>query len=240
MNNFLNAILFIIGITVGFFLKTKTIEIPQSLDMKKTHYEKSKGEIWSILTYMGIGGISSIILAEVFKINVQKFDISNLIIYIFAMIYISILIIIAGIDRDYSKIEKRVLAFGIISSIVYMLYLCIVDLASIYLNGIYLAIYMGLLIIDTFLLRRYAKDSYIINTLLLSVVILVYTDINTLIYTIILALIAIILYSLLLKRQQKKNGNKKIKIKDIPIGYFIAASNIIVLFMIKILENYSI
>lgn len=234
------TILFMIGIGIGNYCAIKANEIPKSLDMRKINYDNSKGELLSKLTYIVIGGVSSVVLANLFKINIYEFDISNLIIYIFAMIYISALTIIAGIDRSYSKIEKRVLAFGIISSIMYMLYLCIVDLASIYLNCIYLAIYIGLLIIDTFLLRKYAKDSYIVNTLLLLCIILVYTDLKTLTYTIAMAFIAIMIYVLVLKSQQKKNGNKKIKINEIPVGYFIAASNIIVLFMIRIFENYCI
>ena len=32
----------------------------------------------------------------------------------------------------------------------------------------------------------------------------------------------------------------KDKLKEIPIGYFVAASNVIVLFMIRIFENYCI
>ena len=225
---------------MGSFWAAKVKQISNSFNIGKAYYDNPKVEVLSKLTYIVIGGISSVILANVFNINIHKFDISNLIIYIFAMIYISTLIIIAGIDKYYLTIEKRVLAFGIISSIMYMLYLCIIDLASVYLNGIYLVIYIGLLLIDTFLLRKYAKDSYIINTLLLLCVILVYTDLNTLIHTISMAFIAIVLYSLLLKSQQKKNGNKKIKISEIPVGYFIAASNIIVLFMIRIFENYCI
>lgn len=239
MNLILYTIVFIIGIAVGAFWDIKASEIPKNLDMKKVCYSKRKNEDKiSTLTYIAIGGISSVILANVLKIN--EFDFVKLIIYVFAMLYISALVLIAGIDRNYLKIEKRVLAFGIISSIVYMVYLCAIDLASIHLNIIYLAIYMILLVIDSFLLKRYAKDSYIINSLLVLAMIVVFTDLRTLTYTLVMTTVAVALYTLLLKLQQKKSGNKKIEIRKMPIGYFIAASNIIVLFMIRIFENYCI
>ena len=205
------------------------------------HYSNNLNEeLISKMKYILMVGVAAVILANILKINIYEFDFYKIIIYIFAMLYISTLILIAGIDKVYSKIEKSILAFGIISSIMYMLYLCIVDFESIYLNGIYLAIYMVLLIIDAFLLRRYAKDSYIINTLMFLIIILVFTDIKILIYTLVMAVIAIIIYALIQIEQKKKNGNKKLKINEIPIGYFIAASNIIVLIMMRVLENYYI
>ena len=237
MNIILYTIVFMIGIVVGAFWDIKASEIPKSLDMKKIHYSNKKNEErMSTITYITIGGISSVILANVLKIH--EFDFIKPIIYVFAMLYISALVLIAGIDRNYLKIEKRLLAFGIISSIVYMVYLCAIDLASIHLNIIYLAIYMILLIIDSFWLRRYAKDSYIVNILMLITIILAFTDLRTLTYTIVMAFVAIVLNLLMQQSQKNKNGNKKLKINEISVGYFIAASNMIVLFMIRVFENY--
>lgn len=241
MNILFYTILFLIGIDIGFFWNKKSKEIPKKLDMKKNNYNLNHNEERiSALTYMLIGGVSSVILANVLNINIHEIDLIKPIIYVFAMLFISTLVVIAGIEKNYSKIDKSVLAFGIISSIVYMLYLCIIDLASINLNLLYLAIYIILLVIDSFLLRRYAKDSYILNILLLITIILVYTDLRALTYTIVMAFIAITIYAILLKFQQKKRGIKKIKISQIPVGFFIAASNVIVLFMIRIFENYLI
>lgn len=230
MNILFYIILFLIGIGIGNFLAIQAIILPKSLDMKKTFYnKKSNEELRTKITYMILGGISSVLIGNILKL--YEFDISNFIIYIFMMLYISTLMLIGGIDKNYTKIDKSELAFGIISSIIYMLYLAIVDFSSIYINAIYLAIYMIFLIIDCFLLRKYAKDSYIINILLLLTITLVFTNLNTLICTLIMAMVAILLYVLILKIQQKKNGNKKIKINQIPFGYFITASNLIVLFL---------
>lgn len=241
MNILFYTILFIIGCVIGGLWAVQSREIPKILDLKKTHYQnKPKTELISELTYISIGGVSAVILANIWNINMYQFEISNFIIYIFAMIYISALVLIAGIDRGYSKIEKKTLAFGIVASILYMLYLCIVDLASVHLSVIYMAIYMILLVIDSFLLRKFAKDSYIVNLLMVFVMILVFTDLKILTYTLVMVLIAVGVYILLINLQKKKNGNKKIKINEIPVGFFVAASNVIILFMVKIFENYLI
>lgn len=241
MNILFYTILFVVGIAIGGFWATKAHEIPKQLDLKKTHCSNMKNEEFiSNLTYILLGGITCSVFANVLKVSLLEFDFCKMTIFIFAMIYISTLVIIAGIDRLYTKIDKKLLAFGIIISIIYMLYLCMVDLASLNLSAIYLAIYIAVLLLDSFLLRKFAKDSYIVNLLILACIILVFTDLRALTYTLVMALIAVIIYLLIAKIQQKKNGNKKIKLNIIPIGYFIAASNVIVLFMIRIFEGYLI
>lgn len=241
MNIFFYTILFIIGIVIGRYWDIEAKEIPKKLDLKRTHYSKNPNEKFiSQLTYALIGGVSSVILANTLRINVNNLDLSSIVIYFFAMLYVSTLVVIAGIDKNYSKIDKKVLAFGIVSSIVYMIYIFSIDFASVYLNVRYLVIYMILLIIDAFLLRKFAKDSYIINLLMLLGIILVYSNFCILAYTLLMALVAVLIYIIILKSQQKKNGNKKIKINEIPVGFFIATSNIIILFMIRIFENYLI
>lgn len=239
MNIIFYTIIFIIGIIIGRYWELEASDIPKKLDLKKKQYSNKKNqEMVSKLTYMFIGGVSSVILANTLKINVDEFDMTNMIIYVFAMLYMSTLVIIGGIDKNYSKIDKKILAFGVVSSIVYMIYIFIVDSSSAKINIIYLAIYMVLLIIDSFLLRKFAKDSYIVNLLMLISIILVYSNLRILIYTLAMSVIAILMYYVILESQKKKNGNKKIKLNEIPVGFFIATSNIIVLFMIRIFQNY--
>lgn len=240
MNVLFYSILFIIGIVVGCVWATKANNIPKTLDMKKIYYSNNKHqEFSSALTYILLGGLISVILANILGIHLYEFDLFKIIIYVFALVYISTLVLIGGIDKYYNKIEKRILGFGIISSIVYMIYLCTVDLASIHVNVIYLSIYIILLLLDSFLLRKYAKDSYIVNILMLLNIILSFTDLRTLTYTSVMAFIAVIIYGLM-QKLQKRNVSKKIKISEIPVGYFIATSNIVVLFMIRIFEGYLI
>ena len=241
MNILFYTILFVIGIVIGSFWAVESSKMPKSLDLKKVHYSKHKHEdAVSKITYIFLGGVMSVLLANILDIHIDEFDITKIIIYFFSMLYISTLVLIGGIDRVYTKIEKRVLSFGIVSSIMYMIYLSLIDLASLRLSAIYLAIYIILLMIDTFLLRRFAKDSYIVNILMLLTIILAFTDLRTLTYTIIMAFFGIIMFMFMQKQQKNKNGNKKLKINEISVGYFIAASNVMILFMIRIFENYYI
>ena len=123
MNILFNTFLFIIGVIIGLLWEEKAREIPKNLDLKKTHYSnRPKQDLISKWNYILIGGASTVFLANIFNISTSDFDISNLIIYIFAMLYISTLVIIGGIDRIYTKIDKNMISFGIITSIFYMLY----------------------------------------------------------------------------------------------------------------------
>ena len=94
-----------------------------------------------------------------------------------------------------------------------------------------------LLVIDTFLLRRYAKSSYIISILMLLNIIFIFSKIEIFIYTTIISMVEVLLYILISQKRQKKNGNKKIKFNEIPIGYFIGVSNIIIFFIVALLNN---
>lgn len=155
---------------------------------------------------------------------------------IFVVLYIIVIALIAEIDRRHIKIEKNILIFGIIGSMIYMIYLYAVNLKNIYWLALYLGIYMVLIFVDTFLLRRYAKNSYIINVLTFLNVMFVFTELEITIYTIAMAILAIIIYVMKLKMKQKKNGNKKIKFNEIPLGFFIGASNISIFVMMIVIE----
>lgn len=159
---------------------------------------------------------------------------------IFVLLYVITIILIAEKDRREVKINRKLLVCGIIASIAYMIYEYIIDSSSIYLSAIYLEIHAILLAIDTFILKRYAKDSYIIKIIMLLNIILAFTKLEITIYTIIMSIVAILIYLLILQLKKKKNGNKKIKLDEIPIGFFIGASNVIVLFMIFFISNYCI
>ena len=156
----------------------------------------------------------------------------------FSILYFTAIILIAGIDKEYRKIDRRVLAYGIIISIAYMIYLYTIEPTSIYRYAIYLAIYFILLTIDTFLLRRYAKDSYIVNLLMLLNLVLIFTGTITFILTIVITIIAIIVYILLRNVQKVNIGNSKFKFTELQLGFYIVASNIFLIFIADFIRNY--
>lgn len=159
---------------------------------------------------------------------------------IFVLLYVIAIILIAEKDRRQTKIDRSLLLCGIIGTIIYTIYMYIIEPSSIYWSAIYLEINAILLAIDTFVLKRYAKNSYIMKILMLLNIIFTFTKIEITIYTIIMSIIAILIYLLILQLRKKKNGNKKINLEEIPVGFFMGASNLIILIMMTFIKNYYI
>lgn len=266
MNIFLYVIIFIIGTVFGSFYTLAVYRIPKNIDIiKKNSYcpncNNKLGffELIPVLSYIFLGGkckhckkkirprylileilsgISFVIFAQYLNLNIYTLNVYSIINYIFAILYFTAIILIAGIDKEYRKIDRRVLAYGVIISIIYMIYLYTIDSTSIYRYAIYLAIYFVLLIIDTFMLRRYAKDCYIINILMLLNIVLIFTGLEKFILTVILTIMATLIYFVLRKKLIKNKGNIKFKIEEIKLGFYIVASNIFFVFMANFIANY--
>ena len=71
-----------------------------------------------------------------------------IILYIFAILYFIDVASISIIDRRNRNIDKRLLVFGIMFSLGYMIYVYLVDPTSIYRSLIYLGGYVVLLFIS--------------------------------------------------------------------------------------------
>ena len=63
----------------------------------------------------------------------------------------------AGIDKEKREINRDVLAYGIILSILYMIYLYIIEKNSIYRYIIYLVLYVIILLVDNITLKKICK-----------------------------------------------------------------------------------
>ena len=266
MNIFLYVIIFIIGTVFGSFYTLAVYRIPKNIDIVKKHsycpncnHKLGFFELIPILSYICLGGkcksckqkirirylllellggISFVVLAIALKIDAYHINLQTLGVFAFTVLYLTAIILISGIDKEYIKIDKKVLAYGIIISILYMIYLYTVEPTNIYRYAIYLGIYIILLPIDTYLIRRCANESYLINILILLNIILIFTEIEIFTMTVVMSAIAILIYALMRKISKKNAINKKITFKEIPIGFFIGASNIIVLLIMTILTNY--
>ena len=62
-------------------------------------------------------------------------------------------------------------------------------------------------------------------------IILMFMDGIISIYTILLFIVEILVHIIIRKVTSKKNGNIPIKIEEIPLGFYLGASNIITIFM---------
>lgn len=243
MNILLYIALFLIGIVLGSFWQKAIYRIPRNISLMKknvsnidTNNKSDFSKKMLQLFYLLLGGISFVVFGKMLEININNVRLSSIIMYLFTILYLSTLIIIAGIDQKYIKIEKKITTSGIIISMIYIIYLYVIDPSSIYFNIICLGIYLVLLAVDTIFLRRYAKNSYTVGVLMLLNIILIFSEKEILAYTTVIATMEILIYMLTLKIQQKKNGNKRIKLSEIPVGYFISASNIIILFVSALIQ----
>ena len=247
MNIFLYVILFLIGAIVGSFWQRAIYRIPRNISMMKkgvTYIEpESKSKFLKRLVHLFyplLGGISFVVFGKILEIDTNSLKISSVIMYLFTILYLTTLVIIAGIDQKSIKIEKKMTTSGIIISLIYIVYLYIVDPSSIYFNTVCLAVYLILLTIDTILLRKYAENSYTIGILMLLNIILVFSETEIFAYTMVMTAIEIIIYMLILQLNKKKNGNKKIRLDKVPVGYFILVSNIAILFLLAHLKYIKI
>ena len=119
-----------------------------------------------------------------------------------------------------------------------MIYMCVINSAVIYKYAIYLMIHIILMTLDMFLLKKRAKDSYTIDTLILLNIMLMCWDVRILFYTVWITLLTILIDLIILKIRQKKSGNKQIKLSEVPIGFFLCVSNMVAIGIQIIVSNY--
>ena len=163
--------------------------------------------------------------------------------YSFIVLYLTYIIIICGIDKENRKMDKYVNIYGIAIAIMYMIYLYIVEGANIYRYVIYLSLYILILLFDTITLKKFAKSTYLIGILLMLVTMCVFTSEFVTANAIILTLLAIAIYILLYKLQNKLNKSRKTDKQisgEISIGFYLGASNVIIFILILIYNYYII
>ena len=187
---------------------------------------------------MILGGAIFVIFGKALEIDINNIQPLQIITYIFTILYVSVLMIIAGIDQKLLKIEKSVITAGIILSILYMIYMYVIETISLNTSIIYLGIYIILIAIDTFIIKRYAKNSYTTEILMLFNIMLIFTGIEVFTYTIVLTALEILVGLIISKIKQKKNGNKKIKLSNVPVGYFLCVSNLLAIVAISVMIAY--
>lgn len=154
MDIFLYIIIFTIGITFGSFYTLAVYRIPQGQDITHTHsycpHCKHKLNIFDlipILSYIFLGGkcryckqkirprylileilsgLFFVIVAYLMGLNVYNLEILKIIQYIFFVLFFTFSVLAIGIYIDSKKVNKAVLIYGVVISIVYIVYLYII------------------------------------------------------------------------------------------------------------------
>lgn len=189
-----------------------------------------------------LSGILFVFFALSIKFSLYTMNIPSISYIIMGIIYISTLVIIAGIDKEKIKVEKPVLLFGFICIAIYMIYLYIVEKnLSIYRYVIYLILVCALTIMDTIYLRKKAKTNYTIDVLLLSLYMIMFSYEIIYIWTVIITLFAIAIQLFIRGFKSKKSKYVKTKSKfdaKIPIAFYLCVSNILMLIVNNIFVFY--
>ncbi len=267
METFFYIIIFIIGSLFGSFYTLAVYRIPKRQDITHTHsycpncnHKLGLLDLFPIFSYIFLrgrcryckekirprylileilSGSLFLVIAYFMGLNLENLSFSKIANYCFIVLYLTFIILIAGIDKENRKIDKYVNVYGVAISILYMVYLCIVENANIYRYGIYLILYILILTFDTITLKKFAKSTYTDGVLLMLVTMAIFTGEFITITTIITTLVAIALYIIICKiinEISRKKTDEKVS-SGISIGFCLVASNLI-LFIVSLIYNY--
>lgn len=254
MNTFLYIIIFITGCFFGSFFTLAVYRIPKKEDILIKHsycpncnHELGFFDLFPVLSYIFLAGkcrycgnkirprylileilsgLTFVIFAIATKVTIL--NINSIINLIFLLLYISVLFIICGIDKENIKVEKSVLLFGFIIEIIYIIYQYTLGVVNVYQYVIYLILFIILLILSNTTIKVTLKEKYFIQILYLALYMIIFYGSKIYVLTVILTLFTIIIYNIISKKKEKK----------LPIAYYLSISNIIVIAMSNIIMNY--
>ena len=268
MDIFFYVIIFIIGSLFGSFYTLAVYRIPKRQDILLKHsycpncnHKLGLLDLFPIFSYIFLGGkcryckdkirprylilevlagMLFVVIAYLTGLNLEHLSLLKIIEYVFMVLYLTFIILIVGIDAENKNIDKAVNVYGIVISIIYMLYLCIVENANIYRYGIYLVLYIIVLTLDTITLRKFAKSSYLNGLLIMIITMAVFTGEYITIISIIYTLLLIAIDLMLNKIKNRKNKNVKSDkqvARQLCIGTYIGAANLITVVFILFYMN---
>ena len=269
MNIFFYIIIFIIGTLFGSFYTLAVYRIPKRQDILYTHsycpncnHKLGLLDLFPIFSYIFLrgkcrycknkirprylvleilSGILFVTISYLIGMNINNLTSIKIVEFSFLVLYLTFIILLSGIDKENRKIDKAVNIYGIVIAIIYMVYLCIVEKANIYRYGIYLVLYIAILIYDTMTLKKKAKSTYTSGILLSIITMIIFTNEYITGLSIVVALLAIAIYVLIYKIKNMTNKSKKSDKQitdDISIGFYIGFSNVLLFVLTLLYSNY--
>ena len=167
--------MFILGIILGSFYTLAVYRIPLKQDITHTrsycpkcNHKLNFFDLIPVLSYLFLGGkcryckdkirpryiiiellsgIVFLLFAIILDINLLKIEYEKIATLVFGIMFFSTVFIIIGIFKEYKKIQKSVFNFGIITGLIYMIYLYILN-TSIYRYIIYVTLFIIMGIIN--------------------------------------------------------------------------------------------
>lgn len=255
--------IFIIGTLLGSFFTLAIYRIPLKQDIThersycpKCNHRLEFLDLIPILSYIFLGakcryckekirpryllletfsGLLFLLFAISLKIDIFNIEINKIAYLIFGIFYISTLFIIGGIEKETHSISKSVLAFGVITEVIYIIYLYIVKI-SIYKYVIYLLLMLAFMAISTRINKK-EKPNYAVEILALCAYLVIGTNELTAIISAIATLLLVAIQVMITKiKYSKKETVKKKENKNIPMGFYLCFTNIVMLIIYNLLN----
>jgi len=268
MEIFLYTIIFIIGTLFGSFYTLAVHRIPKRQDITHTHsycpncnHKLGFFELIPVFSYILLGakckhckkkirpryflleissGVLFVLFTYILEIDLLNINYASIILFAFSCLYLTFLFLTIGIDKENRKIEKPVLAYGIVISLMYIIYLYILGNINIYRYVMYLTLFIIWLLLDSITLRKYAKNSYVNGIICMLIIMFIFTGNIVNFITCVMTLLAIAIYLLAYKIKNLKNKNKKTDkqvSRNISIGFILGITNLISFITILMLNN---
>ena len=188
-------------------------------------------------------------------INGTEYLLKTITYFFIIALYITFLAITAGIDKERKEIQTPMLLFGVILAVIYTIYVCVIYNLSMQTYVIYISLFLILALYNIYYLRKNLKNNYAIQNIMLIIIMLTFTYEGVTILSIILALLAMAIYTLIKEISNRKNkqmvdknnkvskakkDKKKIEQNKIPVAFYLSISNIITFLAVGIMQAYSL
>lgn len=267
MNLLIYLYIFIIGITFGSFFTLAVYRIPRREDITHTrsycpncNHKLSFWDMIPLFSYIFLGGkcryckkkirpryfilelcsgIVFVLFALSINLRLETLNISAIAYFLIGLLYIAGLFIISGIDKEKKQIQNEVILYLIIVEAIYIIYLCIIEKASVYRYVIYLLVLVVVTTLNTIYYKKKVNDNYTLDCLTLLTLMLMFTyevcSILTIIFTLLAISIELIIDKIIEKRVKYVKKTRK---KEINLGFYLCVTNIITLITTNFIMFY--
>ena len=252
MNLFLYAVILITGTFFGSFFTLAVYRIPKKEDIlikhsycPNCHHKLGFFDLFPIFSYLFLGGkcryckekirpryfilelltgITFVMVAFSAKFSIYNFQ--SMVNTVFMLLYISVLFIIAGIDKEINNIQMNVILFGFLLELFYIIYRCTLGGWNVYQYVIYFIMLMLILIILSFNVKQKQTERYDIQLLYLLLYIALFGNGFNTIFTIMLTLVWILIHQTISHQTSK-----------IPVGFYLCCINVLVMIVSNMMMN---
>ena len=265
MDIFLYLIIFIMGTLFGSFLTLATYRLPLGKNITYEHsfcpkcnHKLNFFDLIPVISYIILGGkcryckkkispryflfeiltgILFVLLAYMLELNINSISYVGLVEFALGVSYLVFLLLIAGIDLENSKIDKKVLIYGVTIAIINVMYQyisCVYFGYKYNLNRliIYLLYLIILSVLNLKMIRKTNKYDYVTDVVVILIIMCLFTYEITTIITIIGCMLAIAFKLILSKTFNKRSKKKsKKKVKKMPIAFYLVCSNCVAIFI---------